>query len=442
MFLKKFTTKENIMKQRNLFLIIFCIVSLFAPYLTVSAANQLQDNTELIPVTTTFSSLLPPVTTTCTVVEGPLSSLPTEVLGYIGTFLQAGGRKTFKLTSMKCSEAMYSIIEKLNFDLFLSEAAIFYPTTGKYIDDNVYISKGYIDRLIRRCHSVKELSCRRFTNEQLQWVIDARKEEAEKSRDASKKVLLCDIDSFSDALTTVTFSGKRFDSSTISDKELVCFLQTCPKLTELRLYKCDSITDTGLREIAQYSPELKTLSLYECKNITGGVGLREIAQCYLQLRSLDISYCCGMTDNGFQEIAQGCPELRVLNLSNCRQITDTGLRGFAQYCSKLIELNLTDCNQITDDVLKEIAQSCKELKTIRLVGCLLITDVGLECLAQGCPKLTVLTLGCDKITDKGLRTFVQRSPQLEFLFLRNSWQITDETITEIKKIYPKLTIER
>lgn len=68
------------------------------------------------------------------------------------------------------------------------------------------------------------------------------------------------------------------------------------------------------------------------------------------LQSLDLYKCNQITDNGVRFIAESCPNLQSLNLSFCSQITDKGVNLIAESCSSnLLSLDVCWCNEITDN---------------------------------------------------------------------------------------------
>jgi hypothetical protein len=166
------------------------------------------------------------------------------------------------------------------------------------------------------------------------------------------------------------------------------------KLTICSDYNNDKDKPTGifvdneLRDVINLCPNLLKLDMYRCLSLTNE-GLKQIAS-LAKLKSLNLS-CCTATND---EVVISLRDKYIvkLNLLNCYKITDKSLEiiGSDMYTLKynLRVLCLTNCTNITNEGLKSIS-SLEELELLDITGCQKITDEGLRHLLK-LPRLKTL----------------------------------------------------
>ena len=141
-------------------------------------------------------------------------------------------------------------------------------------------------------------------------------------------------------------------------------------------------------------------------------------------------------------LAYSYSSLKSLFLSGFKELQKTDLHPALPSLRNLHVLDISGCIELDDSSLQILAQPnvpCHAtLRVLYLKGLCKITDVGLEAICSSCFRLEVLDLShLSNITDKGGR-HVQRLIFLRALFLRDNWQLTNESIDAITTSCSKL----
>ena len=110
----------------------------------------------------------------------------------------------------------------------------------------------------------------------------------------------------------------------VTDERFKRFIEQFPRLTSMKLSRCDNITDESVIKIAKECSQLSSINLSCCGNITDA-SVIEIAKRCSQLTSINLSCCKKITDTSVIEIAKGCSQLSSIDLSCCGNITDASL---------------------------------------------------------------------------------------------------------------------
>ena len=132
-------------------------------------------------------------------------------------------------------------------------------------------------------------------------------------------------------------------SHTQADDQLLNHVaKMCPKLNELDVTGCDSITDQGLISIATHCSEL---------------------------RSVLASYISSVTDLAVLSLAARNPKLTRAHFSDCHQVTDIAVSGLVRCCPALQSVHFSDCSKVTDSSMLVLAASCAHLRKLWLPGC-------------------------------------------------------------------------
>ena len=87
-------------------------------------------------------------------------------------------------------------------------------------------------------------------------------------------------------------------TAVVTDERFKRFIEQFPRLTSMKLSRCDNITDESIIKIAKRCSQLSSINLYGCGNIT---------------------------DTSVIEIAKGCSQLHSIDLYGCDNITDASL---------------------------------------------------------------------------------------------------------------------
>ena len=135
----------------------------------------------------------------------------------------------------------------------------------------------------------------------------------------------------------------------VGDRGLGAVGESCKQLEDLNLRFCESLTDTGLIDLAQgCAKSLKSLGVAACAKITND-SLIALGCCckYLETLSLDSEF---IHNEGILAVAQGCPNLKVLKLQ-CINVTDEALVAVGSRCFSLELLALHSFQQFTDKLV-------------------------------------------------------------------------------------------
>jgi hypothetical protein len=170
-------------------------------------------------------------------------------------------------------------------------------------------------------------------------------------------------------------------------------LAAMPRLRELYLMMCDSVTESGLKEIAS-SAQLQSLELDGCRGVTDS-GVKELSRLKC-LKYLGLGQT-GITDAALTDLAR-MPNLLVLDLEDTT-VTDAGLDELATMPS-LHSLDLSRTG-ITTTGLQKLARS-KSLARLTLMRTK-VSDEGLEALGHLPTLQRINVLYCDLITGEGVR---------------------------------------
>ncbi|XP_013379642.1 putative RNA-binding protein EEED8.10 [Lingula anatina] len=178
-------------------------------------------------------------------------------------------------------------------------------------------------------------------------------------------------------------------------------LDRCPKLQELQLNDCISLTDKGLQNIAEFCSSLTTLKLGGLFGKTSPTGLAVVGRLE-KLVDLNLSNNTMVTDTVLNAICRGCKQLRKVNISRCYQnLTTVGLDILASLPC-LETLIISYLPQVSDATVKLLALS-GTLKTVEARACASITNQGLVFLVENCCKLKHLDIsGNFQISDQFL----------------------------------------
>lgn len=132
----------------------------------------------------------------------------------------------------------------------------------------------------------------------------------------------------------------------------------------------------------------------------GDKGLAAVGECCKQLEDVNLRFCESLTDTGLIELALGSgKKLKSLGIAACARITDISLEAVGSHCQSLQSLSL-DSECIHNKGVLSVAKGCPVLKVLKL-QCINVTDVALEAVGIFCKSLEFLALyGFQRFTDK------------------------------------------
>jgi hypothetical protein len=186
------------------------------------------------------------------------------------------------------------------------------------------------------------------------------------------------------------------------------------------------LTNAGLSHLVAGIPDLTSLRIWKCERITNE-GLKHLTQ-LKKLTALEIDHCEKITDKSLENLAE-IKDLTHLSLRNCAQITDTGLQ-YLTLLKKLNVLNLQHCIDITNEGLQHLVP-LENLTHLQLVT----GSEGFKYLTQ-LKNLAYLELDNakreDELTDE-LKQLTQLE-RLTHLSLKSYTKITDKNIEHLTEM--------
>lgn len=184
------------------------------------------------------------------------------------------------------------------------------------------------------------------------------------------------------------------DCQKLTDDSLKHISVGMPRLKNINLSFCVSVTDTGLKSLAKL-PHLESINLRSCDNVSDiGVGfLSEDSPAAITVQYLDVSFCSNVSDAGLRHIAAGLPSLKSLLLTTCA-VTDQGIEKLAsgKAASSIEILNLGQCVNLTDAGVNAVAEKMKSLTSLDLYGCPKVTSDAVKGVRMKMPLLENLNL--------------------------------------------------
>eukprot|EP00239_Pterosperma_sp_CCMP1384_P004986 CAMPEP_0197846258 /NCGR_PEP_ID=MMETSP1438-20131217/3029_1 /TAXON_ID=1461541 /ORGANISM="Pterosperma sp., Strain CCMP1384" /LENGTH=579 /DNA_ID=CAMNT_0043457835 /DNA_START=360 /DNA_END=2099 /DNA_ORIENTATION=- len=183
----------------------------------------------------------------------------------------------------------------------------------------------------------------------------------------------------------------------ITDAGIARLCKGLPKLRQLDLSGCTSISDSSAPLIRQNLQALEVLDLSGTQ--VGNEGIAEIAKLG-SLRELRLRGCKGINDKGCTLLTENLHKDSFIALDmSGTGITDEGVLKLVSKLPKLVSLGLACC-EITDASIQAIA-NLKGLRNLNLAKCEAITEEGVSALKK-CTSLTALDLSKTSCTAGGL----------------------------------------
>ncbi|XP_017891937.1 dynein regulatory complex subunit 6-like isoform X2 [Ceratina calcarata] len=223
---------------------------------------------------------------------------------------------------------------------------------------------------------------------------------------------------------------------TLIDGTALATLSALPdlRLESLILQACYQLTIEGIRGLTQYQSYLKVLDLSFCVRITD-VSLLHICKNLTKLETLKIKRCRSVTDNGVKYI-QLLKNLKELDISEDEQLTaDCITRGICSSCkvdmkqhidSENVNHDSLDINWSAEDRIR------KENMRILSVNALHLHEESVESISKSFPNLRRLELSnCfNGVTDKTIQMIFKELVHLQTLKISQCDEVSDAGLTE------------
>ena len=194
-------------------------------------------------------------------------------------------------------------------------------------------------------------------------------------------------------------SNVGFACCSITSAGVTALARGCPQLKELDVCICNGVDDAALISLADHCTGLVTLKV-ACTQV-GSAGVAQLmAQCP-RLEEICLAHCNSVSHTAVHAIAESvcaAATLKVLDISACNAMTATGIApliALAKKCPKLETFRLNEIELMSDDVVLEFARHCKQLVHVDVSSCTLLTDRSI------CPLVTTrgATLRSLHVTD-------------------------------------------
>jgi hypothetical protein len=143
----------------------------------------------------------------------------------------------------------------------------------------------------------------------------------------------------------------RLNRTNVTDEALSSLCQLCPSILELSISNCPNVTDRSLVAISEHLPSLFVLKCTGNEAITNDGIEKLVAKCH-SIKTLRIYRCRSISDRSVLQIADHCPALEFLDVDGNDRITAVSLSIVAKLCLKLKTVNMRSLHQESMDSLR------------------------------------------------------------------------------------------
>ncbi|XP_054727651.1 dynein regulatory complex subunit 6-like [Anastrepha obliqua] len=208
-------------------------------------------------------------------------------------------------------------------------------------------------------------------------------------------------------------------------------LQYLTQLESLTLSDNWEITGKFIKSLVQ----LKVLNLCGCKNIKTS-HLIEMCRSMPNLKSLDIRRCERLSPIFYDSMAEHCPQLEILKIS-CPDFPYEHVSLLPRL--KHIELLLDTSFSVshTQIFFKLVENKSQQLETLKIYGKNSINPQEISFISK-LKKLKSIYFGNNQAIDANALQKLYQLEQLEELFIRNSWNLTNEALIKLLRSYKHL----
>ena len=190
--------------------------------------------------------------------------------------------------------------------------------------------------------------------------------------------------------------------SQITDVGIEGILSNCPKIRQIVLAKCTSLTDESLISVGKLGKNLHYIHLGHVSKYVS----------YSPLYHDAYPWAFSITDRGVTRLAQVCPRIRYIDLACCSNLTDLSVLELASL-PKLRRVGLVRLPNLTDNAVFALGEKHAGLERIHLSYCDNISVAAIHFLLQRLHKLTHLSLtGITQFRRKDLRAFCRLPPKV------------------------------
>jgi len=170
-----------------------------------------------------------------------------------------------------------------------------------------------------------------------------------------------------------------------------------------------------------------------------------MAKACTNLNFVNFSGCKHLTDTCISVVVESCPKIKHLNITRLPKLTDKGVEKVASAGLDLTYLNMYANSEIGDNAFKALAHNSTHhnLEFLDLCGCKHISDDSVVELCKSFPKLTYLNLTwCISLNDKAIVEGVAKHlTNINLLGLFGLVRISDASIDALVDSPCKLSLE-
>ncbi|EDO44852.1 predicted protein [Nematostella vectensis] len=225
----------------------------------------------------------------------------------------------------------------------------------------------------------------------------------------------------------------------IDSKSLTHLAVNCRKLTEVRLWSCNLLTEKGLCHFFSYCPTLKSIELTDLTSVSDE-SIVCLAKCCPNIKNLLLYNCDGVTILGFQEFFKQSAQLESVDISH-RQMDDV-LVCLAENCTKLKNLTVDYGSQQSTQGLKNILKKCPDLQSLALLDFVWDNTCFEPLITQGKSKIKALNFQVSHASwPISLQTFkdiLLCCQDLKKISISKMENLCDEWISWLAETFPRL----
>ncbi|XP_028415668.1 F-box/LRR-repeat protein 4-like [Dendronephthya gigantea] len=185
-------------------------------------------------------------------------------------------------------------------------------------------------------------------------------------------------------------------------------------LKRLNLYRTQ-ITKIGFEKIARSCTELMHVNLGGCFKCENYDEMMKYLENCPNIVSLDLWRTKSLTANGIVHIFQNCPNLEEIDLGWCSNVATHGcLRLLVTHCPKIKKIFLTALRTVLDDDLIAISENCTMLEQLDILGNSNVTKKSAERILEECKNLKFFDVSfCSQLDDDWYRAAKERYPLVD-----------------------------
>jgi hypothetical protein len=188
---------------------------------------------------------------------------------------------------------------------------------------------------------------------------------------------------------------------------------------------------------------LSNLNLNACREITEQT-IINFSYNLKNLERIELYWNCRITDFAVKKMAKACPILNFVNLSGCKHLSDSSISVVVESCPKITHFNITRLPKLTDKGVEKVANAGLNLTYLNMYANSEIGDNAFKALAlnSACHNLEFLDLcGCKNLSDDSLVELCKSFPKLTYLNLPWCISLNDKAIVDgVAKHLPKITL--